>query len=354
MNLLIVSFSVNGSMGDNFKTIAKDLSTIANIYVLTNQGINSEDVGTNNICNIRFDRREKTDFINISSYYKLYKYIKSIHFDVVFIYSPHPVNLFLYQIIDNRKIIPFVHDHILHSGVKRLDAFFLKMQLKYSYKKSAKIIVSCNRIKEEILRLGFMKDAAKIEVNYLGLLDNLCFDELNHKYDLDVLFFGRVEYYKGLDILIDACKLLPQYRFVIAGKGNLKEIHNIDSLPDNCIHINEYISDKDLATYINDAKVIVLPYRDATGTQTIQSVFYYKKPIIATNVGCFPEYITHDVDGIIIPKEDSGELADSIKQLLSNEEKRYILGLNGYSKLSSSFSKRKIADKYIQILESII
>lgn len=354
MNLLIVSFSVNGAMGDNFKTIAKDLSAIANTYVLTNQGINSEDVGTNNIYNIRFNRRNKTDFINISSYYKLYKYIKSIHFDVVFIYSPHPVNLFLYQIIDNRKIIPFVHDHILHSGVKRLDAYIYKMQLKCFYKKSAKIIVSCNRIKEEILHLRFMKDPTKIEVNYLGLLNNLCFEKLNHKYDVDVLFFGRVEYYKGLDILIDACKLLPQYRFVIAGKGNLKEIHNIDSLPDNCMHINEYISDKDLATYINDAKIIVLPYRDATGTQTIQSVFYYRKPIIATTVGCFPEYITNKKDGIIIKPEDSIALKQAIISLMNDNKRRFQMGIWGKEKLISKFSNYKITERYIEIFKSII
>ena len=353
MNLLIISFSINGSMGDNFKTITRDLSSKVNTYVLTNHGINSEDLGTKNIYNISFNRSNKLDFINIYSYYKIAQYIKNIPYDVVFIYSPHPVNLFIYHIIDNKKIIPFVHDHILHSGVKKLDAFFLKKQLKYFYEKSAKIIVSCNWIKEDILEKQLMKDSTKIEVNYLGLLDNLCFNNIEDKNDIDILFFGRVEYYKGLDIFIEASKLLPHYKFIIAGKGNLKEIHNIDFLPKNCIHINKYIPDIDLAKYINSAKIIVLPYRDATGTQTIQSVFYYKKPIIATNVGCFPEYISDGKDGIIIKNESVDQLVNAINLLMSNTEKRFQMGNQGYQKLSTIFSNKEITNRYIQIFKSI-
>lgn len=340
-------------MGDNFKIITRDLSTKVNTYVLTNHGISCEDVGTQNIYNIRFDRNKKLDYLNIFSYVKIAQYIKSIPYDVVFIYSPHPINIYLYHIIDNKKIIPFVHDHILHSGVKKLDAFFLKIQLNYFYKKSARIIVSCNWIKEDILEKQLMTDTTRIEVNYLGLLDNLCFNNLENKEDVDILFFGRVEYYKGLDIFIKASKLLPQYKFLIVGKGNLKEIHNINSLPDNCRHINKYISDKDLATYINNAKVVVLPYRDATGTQTIQSIFYYKKPIIATNVGCFPEYINNGLDGIIINKESTSELVTAINELISDKNRRFKMGETGHLKLRSIFSSERILNKYIQIFETI-
>ena len=204
MKVLMISFSVNGAMGDNFKMIARDLSKLCEVSVLTNKSVKPEDVGTDRICNVRFDRKMMVDFINPVSYCKIYRYIKKTAFDVCFIYSPHPVNLFIYHIVNHKQIISFVHDHRLHSGVGRLDGFFLKANLKYSYTKSAKIIVSCLSIKDDILSLGLMINKEKIAVNYLGLLENLVYPKRELEQDIDVLFFGRIEYYKGLDVLIEA------------------------------------------------------------------------------------------------------------------------------------------------------
>ena len=56
-----------------------------------------------------------------------------------------------------------------------------------------------------------------------------------------------------------------------------------------------------------------MPYRDATGTQVIQSVFFYEKPVIVTNVGCFPEYVEDGVDGIVVPALDVVALQQALE-----------------------------------------
>lgn len=353
MRILIVSFSVNGSMGDNFFMTTRQLSQENDVCVLTNKDIGLELLGTSNICNVRFDRKKLFDFINLTSYYEIYKYIKFHEFDICFICSPHPVNLFIYKIVDNRKIIPFVHDHILHSGVGILDAFFAKKQFKYYYNNSVKIIVSCDFVKKDILKHGLMKDESKIAVNYLGLLENLSFPEFDVKVDIDVLFFGRIEYYKGLDVLVEAGRQMANVKFVIAGRGDMKSVYGIGALPSNFEHINKYISDEELAVLIQRSKVVVLPYRDATGTQTIQSVFYYRKPVIATSVGCFPEYIEDGVDGIIVSKKDPFALRNAIDRLLEDEKLRLLMGCNGLIKLSTKFSNESISCRYMEIFDSI-
>lgn len=353
MNVLMISFSVNGSMGDNFKMVARDLSKLCNVSVLTNEGVRPDDVGTERICNIRFDRRKMVDFINPVSYCRIYRYIKETVFDVCFIYSSHPVNLFIYHIVNHKRIIPFVHDHRLHSGVGRLDSFFLKANLKYSYTKSAKIVVSCHAIKDDILRLGLMPDREKIAVNYLGLLENLVYSKRELEQDIDVLFFGRIEYYKGLDVLIQAGRKMQNVRFVVAGKGDVSQVFGIGDLPPNIEHINQYVPDDKLAELIQRSKVVVMPYRDATGTQTVQSIFYYKKPIVATNVGCFPEYIEDGVDGIIVPALDAMALRKAVEKLLNNDELRRKMGKNGSEKLIEKFSNDDIARKYISIFTAV-
>lgn len=353
MKVLMISFSVNGSMGDNFKMIARDLSKLCEVSVLTNEGVKPHDVGIDKICNIRFDRRKMVDFINPVSYCRIYRYIKKTAFDVCFIYSPHPVNIFIYHIVNHKRIIPFVHDHRLHSGVGGLDSFFLKTNLKYSYTKSAKIVVSCHSIKDDILRLGLMQDREKIAVNYLGLLENLVYPKRELEQDIDALFFGRIEYYKGLDVLIDAGRRMQNVRFVVAGKGDVSQVFGIGDLPSNFEHINQYVPDDKLAELIQRSKVIVMPYRDATGTQTVQSIFYYEKPIVATNVGCFPEYIEDGIDGIIVPALDAIALRRALEKLLDNDELRRIIGKNGFEKLIAKFSNDEIARKYMSIFTSV-
>lgn len=353
MNILLVSLSVNGAMGDSFKCVAKGLSKNNNTFVLTNYKISSEDVGSDNICNLHFDKKKPFDFISPQNYLKARKYIKSLQYDVCLVFSPHPANLAIYCWLDKDKTVAYVHDHYRHSGISFANLVSQKLNHYLFYKKSRMIMVACRFIKEDILKRGLMNDASRIEICELGLLSNFCFPVTEKAEDVDVLFFGRIKYYKGLDVLVKSASRLNKVKFVIAGKGNLKGECGIEHLPENCIHINRYVPDDELAKLIQRSKIVVLPYRDATGTQTIQSIFYYNKPIIATNVGCFPEYITNGTDGIIVEPENEGQLSNAIQELLDDEKKRRQYGEEGRKKLDTIFSNDRITKRYEEIFCSI-
>lgn len=355
MKVLIASFSVSGAMGDNFKMVAEDLSKYVDVSILTNYGIDIDNISEDRVTRIRFDRKHKMDYINPISYMKIFRVLKRSIYDVVFIYSPHPVNIFMFYLLKGKSVVPFVHDHIMHSGVKGVNKYVMNKVNQYTYKKSTKIIVSCNYIKEDILRRKIMEDSNRICVNYLGLLDNLKFPIIDIEEDIDVLFFGRIEYYKGIDDLVKVSKMLPQYKFCILGRGNLDVIYSTTLfLPNNCMRIDKYIPDEELSVYIQRAKIVVLPYKDATGTQVIPSVFYYSKPIVATNVGCFSEYIGDGVAGLIVPQGDLSAMAKTIDYLISNPPKRIEMGNNGRKKLDSVFSKEVITHNYIDIFKSVL
>ena len=354
MNILIISLSVNGAMGDNFKMLSNNLSRNNDISVITNYKMSKEKLGTDNVCLLHFDKKKPLDFINPKNYKRALDFIKATPYDVCFVVSPHPANLLLYKWLRQDRIVAYVHDHYHHSGIGLINLISQKANHYLYYKKSRKIIVACDFIKQDILKRGLMNDENKIEICELGLLDNLCFPVKKHKEDIDVLFFGRIKYYKGLDILAEAVSTMNNIRVVIAGKGDIwKECH-LKGLPSNCEHLNQYVPDEKLAELIQRSKVVVLPYRDATGTQTIQSIFYYRKPIVATRVGCFPEYITNGKDGIIIEPENSRELASAISLLLSNCDMRNMFGEAGHEKLNSLFSNDRINRRYEEIFHSIM
>lgn len=353
MKILIVSFSVGNVMGDSFRAVACSLSQRHQVSVLTNTAYQHEIVGAQDVCRISFSKQRVSDFVNPRRYYKLWKYVRNRRFDVVFIYTPHPVNVFLYAIMRKTPIVPFVHDHILHEGVTRFDAFFLRLNLWFNYHCSAKIIVSCHYIKKVILEKQLMTDGEKIAVNYLGMLPTLVFPESVSAEDVDVLFFGRIEKYKGLDTLVEVAKRLPDVKFVVIGRGDFSHVSGYKDVPSNMVRVDAYIDDKSLAEYLQRAKTIILPYHDATGTQTVQAAFYYGKPVIATRVGCFPEYVADGEDGLLCQPRDAIGISNALVRLLENPSLRHQMGANGKQKLATLFSEETITHHYEQIFLSV-
>jgi glycosyltransferase involved in cell wall biosynthesis len=118
-----------------------------------------------------------------------------------------------------------------------------------------------------------------------------------------ILLFGRLSYYKGLDILLDAIpyviKQYPDIKILIAGRLESGYI-----LPDSVYSqqvefISNYLSVNDLKDLIRHAKFVVCPYRDATQSGVLMTALAMHKCVVATNVGSFPEYIQHGLNGLL-------------------------------------------------------
>jgi glycosyltransferase involved in cell wall biosynthesis len=151
-----------------------------------------------------------------------------------------------------------------------------------------------------------------------GVLENLVFPlDVSRQRDIDVLFFGRLEAYKGIDVLIEALDLLKARgrtpATTIAGRGAF-------SIPGDAAitTLSRYVEDRELADLVSRAKIVVMPYRDATGSQVPQTAAVYGTPVIATAVGCLPDYVEDGATGLIVPPGDAVRLAGAIERLLSD------------------------------------
>ena len=124
----------------------------------------------------------------------------------------------------------------------------------------------------------------------------------------DILFFGRLEPYKGLDVLLEAVRILRlrgrPVTVTIAGPGKL-------ALPavEGVTVENRFVTDRELAELVAASRIVVMPYRDATGSQVPQTAFVYGTPVVATSVGCLPEYVEHGVTGLLVPPDNAEALA---------------------------------------------
>ncbi|MBC7536679.1 MAG: glycosyltransferase family 4 protein [Ferruginibacter sp.] len=142
-----------------------------------------------------------------------------------------------------------------------------------------------------------------------------------------ILFFGRLSYYKGIDLLLEAIPTVleqfPDEKFIIAGKpayGYEVKGEVLEKYKNNIELVLRYLTIEELIQYLEQAKFVICPYRDATQSGVLMTCLATGKLVIATNVGSFPEYIEDNVNGFLA-EPDPGSIAKKILEALKN--KRY-------------------------------
>jgi glycosyltransferase involved in cell wall biosynthesis len=148
-----------------------------------------------------------------------------------------------------------------------------------------------------------------------------------------VLFFGRVEPHKGLEYLIRAQPLItrkvPDAHIVIAGYGSDLERCRRMIRDTSKFDIYEgYATGEEMAALFQQASLVVLPYISASTSGILGTAFGFAKPVIATSVGCLPEYVEDGVTGYLVPPYDAERLAEGIVDLLVNDKLRLEMGQN--------------------------
>jgi glycosyltransferase involved in cell wall biosynthesis len=163
-----------------------------------------------------------------------------------------------------------------------------------------------------------------LQMSPFSLLRNLVNEEEDDK--KHILFFGRLSPYKGVDDLLQAMpevfKEFPDERLIIAGKsypGFELDEALLKKYKNNITLLERHIPNDELATLIKQAKFVVCPYKDATQSGVLMTAFGLNTPVIATNVGSFPEFIKENVNGLLVPPNDAQQLAEGIRFALRNE-----------------------------------
>ncbi|MEG6532044.1 glycosyltransferase family 4 protein [Caldibacillus thermoamylovorans] len=360
MRLLHVGFNLDGAMGDNFIELTKAFQDRYNnlVFVLTKKSFKKSDISSQQILELNYN---KNNFFGLLKDLKLIdQFINKNKIDIILFSTPNLIyNIYISLRFKNIKKVYYLHDPIPHTGEKIFRKFLLNLQNKILVKKSNKVLVASKYLRKIAIN-RYTKEKGKIEVVELGLLSNMQFPELRDdnsiKENIDLLFFGRLEEYKGLNLLGETIHNITKeginINCTIIGKGDIEALVDKEYIKYFDV-INKYIPDKNLALYIKQSKVIVFPYINATGTQAIQIAYYYKKPVIASNVGCFNDYVQNNKTGLLFETGNPNDLAKKIKDLLIAPEKRKLFGEEGSKMLERKFELKNIMEKYERIFSEI-
>ncbi|WP_026513875.1 glycosyltransferase family 4 protein [Butyrivibrio sp. LB2008] len=235
-----------------------------------------------------------------------------------------------------------IHGSAAKSAVGAMEAVFWK--IKGTYKYIDKIICCSEFMKTKMDTNPVFAGKTVAMHNFITHAEKGPTDD-KQAGDRYVLYFGRFSWEKGVRTLIDACKELPDIRFIFAGNGEYAE--EIEKLS-NCKNVGFKTGDE-LDRIIRNAEFTVCPSECYENCPfSVMESQERLVPVIGANIGGIPELVEDGKTGRLFTSGDSKELKEVIRKLWENSEEldRYREKLKELNRLD--------ADEYAEELIAIV
>ena len=234
-------------------------------------------------------------------------------------------------------------------------------------------------MKEELIQLGFPKD--KIRVSYNGVdpqkynpenVSKEGIQKIRAKYGIKddefmILFLGRLVAVKGVDKLIMAMPhiltKIPKARLVVVGVGDLQEyLSNLTKT----IRLDEYVKfcfdfipEEERILHYASCDIAVFPsFYEPFGIVSLEAMAMEKPVVVgAAGVSGMREIVIccgEEQCGYHIDPNNPSDIAWGVISALESPEKRKMLGKNGRKRVLAEFTWSKIAEKTVELYESIV
>ena len=156
------------------------------------------------------------------------------------------------------------------------------------------------------------------------------------------LFLGKLEKLKGIEILLEAARLAPQVKVVIAGRADEVFLRHLSELlPPNVSYVG-FKTGEDLVNLRRSARAVVLPslwYENQPFC--ILESFAIGKPVIASDLGGMRELIGDNERGILVPHGDAKALAMAMINMAENQKTTAHLGTNAFEYATKNHTPEK-------------
>lgn len=176
--------------------------------------------------------------------------------------------------------------------------------------------------------------------------------------DIVFLMYGLIRQYKGLDLLTEAFCQIPtssKAYLIVAGGGNS---HLFDSAIECLKKGNKdtramfrfgFVEDAELSNLVAACDVVVLPYRHVYQSGALLLSMTYGKPIIASNLSGFRDYVAHDREALLIDPTNTAEFSHAIETLSNDTRRRLYLGEKARSRALQAYGWPEIADQLVKL-----
>lgn len=175
-----------------------------------------------------------------------------------------------------------------------------------------------------------------------------------------ILFSGRLVRRKGVDVLLRAAWEIitsgQTIHILILGQGpeggNLRALVQELNLGSHVTFLGEK-GQEEVASYLQSADLYVFPSRREGLPNALLEAMAAGLAVVGSATGGVMDVIESEVNGLLVAPDDTAELAQAITVLLTDEEKRKVLGTTAREKVIADFSLNRVTDKYIELYREI-
>lgn len=305
---------------------------------------------------------------------KVYRLIRKDRYDIVhfqFFRRRRIESLyFVFLKLVGIKLAHTVHD-VTPLNENKLDHFFNLLV----YKTADILFVHSNLNKKALLQQTKLNEK-KIKVvphgdfNFLipnqtpSKLEARQFFGLSHEANV-LLFFGAIKEYKGLDLLLNCLPYtsskIKNLVLIIAGRPDPVELkleyqEIILKFPKEIVVIyhTDFIPDAHVAKYFIASDVVVLPYRRISHSGILNLAYTFERPVIATNVGDFEEFIEEGKSGFVLSSNNQQSLSEKIIQAFTDRIKLERMGKYAGLLSTTKYTLKNQAESMKVIYEKMI
>jgi glycosyltransferase involved in cell wall biosynthesis len=169
----------------------------------------------------------------------------------------------------------------------------------------------------------------------------------------DVLYLGRLTVDKGTDVLLQALAELPGATALIAGEGpdrpRLEAMLEALELSGR-VELIGWVSLAERATLLAGTRALALPSRwaEAFGIVGVEAMGC-GVPVVASDVGGIPSWLTDGEGGYLVPPDDAGALAAGLRRVLGDPAEHERLAAAG-RRAAERFSTAAHVERLLAVL----
>jgi glycosyltransferase involved in cell wall biosynthesis len=252
----------------------------------------------------------------------------------------------LLAIVSGLPRIVTIHDPTPHPGATTLHGLRWAVRRRW-IDGAACLVVHGKSLRE---RLSALEPAARIAVIPHGAQVNAAAMAVPGD-PPTLLLFGRRETYKGLSLLVDAMQRIwlrrSEIRLVIAGRGSDSSLGSFD---DARVELRDgYIPESELDDLFARARLVVLPYLEASQSGVALQALGRGVPIVATAVGAIPELVPSDA--FLAAPHDPDSFAERVLQWVDHSSS---VRANVLERTRETSSWESVANQTLELYRSVL
>lgn len=171
------------------------------------------------------------------------------------------------------------------------------------------------------------------------------------------LYLGQLAGHKGIDTLIDAIGLASGARFIvdIAGRGDWQARLEALAGTDERVRFHGFVDGSRKDRLLSEADVLIFPsIWVENAPMSIAEAFCYGLPVIGSRIGAIPEFVQHNINGLLFEAGNATALAASMVRLAQQPIKVRRLR-HGARRAGNGWPTPKdMASDYVRIYRSLL